>query len=621
MAGAEILTGLIAEGLGIRHGTCDSGMGASTTAIVCADLAGFGNDYFNTKFYMQVLLNANSVGNAPEPQVRQITDYVSTTGTFTVTAFGANVEENDKIVIMHESIVAIGRDDADNTFDSSNVVSNANGSNLERLEYLATQIAAISSKQTVSVTEQEAIAAGEICISTDGGFIPESSLTEVMPVVNYGRADASAQIGGDDLDFTSCMQGATRVICAYRDVTNSNYLTIRIIELNSDRTVKEVGEEFALNAIACDNISVCDTGNSTFVVSMRRDADSKGYAHGCSATGVSVQHGEPFEFSDGSTIVSAVSASHDLYAFVHFYYDATDTDVSMVAGTINPVLPYPTLTYGSVVDIDANGQDAKLGICFVAANKVGVSYKGLDNDLYSAICTISGTTVTAGTPDEAVDAITVGNSCICSPDSTHVVIVYNETAGGDVDCVAGVFSGTTFGSWGSPVELTSSNLTNHTVFSIDSSNVCSIVEGGTNGYIYLVSLSGTTVSKVNFYFSAGLTELSNGNPSTSGNVNNTHDYALMYNDGSNTYLTVFDFVWQDGSFDVYDITGVAEDADGTIIVDGISEGDASGLDKDISYFIDTTNRGIRKKDHAFAGQGCKLRVRTLDTDALKAIGG
>jgi len=108
MVGAEILTGIIAEGIGVRHGTCDTGMGASTTTVVCADLAGFGDDYFNTKFYMQIIKNTNSVGNAPESQVRQITNYVSATGTFTVTAFGANVEEGDSIFIIHECIALLG---------------------------------------------------------------------------------------------------------------------------------------------------------------------------------------------------------------------------------------------------------------------------------------------------------------------------------------------------------------------------------------------------------------------------------------------------------------------------------------------------------------------------------
>jgi hypothetical protein len=85
-------------------GTCPAGMTQSTTAIPLPSLAGFGDDYFNTKYYMAVLLNANSHGNAPEGQVRQITDYNSTTGVFTVNAFGANVQENDEVLILHESI-------------------------------------------------------------------------------------------------------------------------------------------------------------------------------------------------------------------------------------------------------------------------------------------------------------------------------------------------------------------------------------------------------------------------------------------------------------------------------------------------------------------------------------
>jgi len=82
-----------------HRGVCDSGMGASTTTIVCEDLYNFGDDYFNTDWVMIVFKNANSVGNAPEGQIRDITNYVSATGTFTVTAFGANVEENDIILV------------------------------------------------------------------------------------------------------------------------------------------------------------------------------------------------------------------------------------------------------------------------------------------------------------------------------------------------------------------------------------------------------------------------------------------------------------------------------------------------------------------------------------------
>ncbi len=89
-------------------GKCNSDMIGSTTDIYSAEFIGFGNDYFNTKFYIQVIKNANSVGNAPETQVRKITDYVSATGRFVCDAFGANVEASDDIMVIHESIVSIG---------------------------------------------------------------------------------------------------------------------------------------------------------------------------------------------------------------------------------------------------------------------------------------------------------------------------------------------------------------------------------------------------------------------------------------------------------------------------------------------------------------------------------
>ena len=85
----------------VYKGVCDAGMTPSTTTIVSKDLKGFGDDYFNTDWVMLVLYNDNSHGAAPEGQVRDITDYVSATGTFTAVAFGANVEPDDVIMVAY----------------------------------------------------------------------------------------------------------------------------------------------------------------------------------------------------------------------------------------------------------------------------------------------------------------------------------------------------------------------------------------------------------------------------------------------------------------------------------------------------------------------------------------
>ena len=82
-------------------GKCGSGMSASKTTIVVPALSGFGNDYFNAGWELIIIKNANSVGNSPEgDEQRNITDYVSSTGTFTVSAFLANAEQDDDVLVF-----------------------------------------------------------------------------------------------------------------------------------------------------------------------------------------------------------------------------------------------------------------------------------------------------------------------------------------------------------------------------------------------------------------------------------------------------------------------------------------------------------------------------------------
>lgn len=101
---AENIQGLIYFGIA-------NGMSASTTTIVVPDLVSLGNnnanDFFNTDFVMIVLKNANSVGNAPEGEIRDITDYVAATGTFTATAFSQNVENGDELMIIRRELCTV----------------------------------------------------------------------------------------------------------------------------------------------------------------------------------------------------------------------------------------------------------------------------------------------------------------------------------------------------------------------------------------------------------------------------------------------------------------------------------------------------------------------------------
>lgn len=101
---ADMLLDKIKPSLIFLNGACDAGMTASTTTIVSVNLKGYGNDYFNNSWWLRVVKNANSIGAAPTGEEREVTDYVSTTGTFTCTAFSANVEEGDSIILTYKNI-------------------------------------------------------------------------------------------------------------------------------------------------------------------------------------------------------------------------------------------------------------------------------------------------------------------------------------------------------------------------------------------------------------------------------------------------------------------------------------------------------------------------------------
>ena len=121
----------VAPSIGLwMFGVCDPAMSGSTTALTLTNLAGFPNDLFNNEFWIQVIHNANSVGNAPEGEIRRVTDYVGATGAFTCDAFSVNVEANDLVCVFHESILSreiVGR----GVLDTSSATAPADSSRSE----------------------------------------------------------------------------------------------------------------------------------------------------------------------------------------------------------------------------------------------------------------------------------------------------------------------------------------------------------------------------------------------------------------------------------------------------------------------------------------------------------
>lgn len=86
--------------------------GLETTQFSVSELVGYGDDFFNDSYWVQIISTTDDL--APRGEWRKVSDYDSAAGMFTVSAvYTANVTVNDEVIVVHENIRAVGAmDDA-----------------------------------------------------------------------------------------------------------------------------------------------------------------------------------------------------------------------------------------------------------------------------------------------------------------------------------------------------------------------------------------------------------------------------------------------------------------------------------------------------------------------------
>lgn len=244
---AAYLKALIARGIVMIRAKVTTG--TSPTNVASTDLIGFGDNFFNNQFYMQVI---QAGGAVPEPKVRKITDYTSNTGLFIVDTFTDNVDVGDDILIIHESLIVIGRNDTDNVFDSSSVAFNENGSMLERLEFISkifsnstvytssaatvTSITAAALADVVSQYVGQVVIPLEGAMAGEGRFITAYNGTDTLTVSPAWASDPDA---GGNIKF----------------IVLSTGLGIIPTALGTDGTTVTDSAVTVLGAIGADNVN------------------------------------------------------------------------------------------------------------------------------------------------------------------------------------------------------------------------------------------------------------------------------------------------------------------------------------------------------------------------------
>lgn len=80
---------------------------ADTTHFVSTVMVGYGNDYF-VGWTAYVIWDAGGASSAPQAEYRVVSDYVSSTGTFTLASASTQLAASDVVVLVHPMLASLG---------------------------------------------------------------------------------------------------------------------------------------------------------------------------------------------------------------------------------------------------------------------------------------------------------------------------------------------------------------------------------------------------------------------------------------------------------------------------------------------------------------------------------
>ena len=259
--------------------------------------------------------------------------------------------------------------------------------------------------------------------------IPVSWLNEaVFPVyadvdITYGTA---SEFYGDDTDFPKVAEIDTNkfvvVYVDHDDVTNPEKGVARVGTVVGTTITWGTAVEFSTD-VTYDGIDVCKLDTDKFVVVWQDDDNADDlFSIVATVSTRTISFGSSQELYDGdSEHIACAQLGTD--KFVISFNDETGGD-NVVA--IVCTVATTTVTAGTMATVDSNGESyAFTDVCKLDTDKFFVAYiADADGDkCMGCACTVSGTTITAGTP-ETIDADDCGGA---AQNTTNVVCTQLDT--------------------------------------------------------------------------------------------------------------------------------------------------------------------------------------------------
>lgn len=323
---------------------------------------------------------------------------------------------------------------------------------------------------------------------------------------------------------------------------------------------------------------VYDPDSDKFIVSYKDDGDSgKGKAVVITVSGTSISQGSHVTFEAGTASDQVLVYDTNSNKVVIIYRDAND-DAFGIVGTVSGT----SISFGSASSFDTGNLRTFSAAFDSSNNKIVVAYQDYENNRYgtSAVGTVSGTSISFGTPVVFESATTPINGVIFDSNSNKIGIFYRDAGNNSyLTGIVGTVSGTS-------ISFGSSTATSQAIgdgcsasFSSGLNTIKVAVETNSDAIVYYVAtISGTSVS---FGSQVVLENSQEGsNPFTFYNTSNNAATVFLYQDEG-----------FDGNIRIYaEFSSSGTTADGaTALIDtkGAINDNQNALTAGQSYFVQT----------------------------------
>ena len=274
------------------------------------------------------------------------------------------------------------------------------------------------------------------------------------------------------------------------------------VVVNSDGTVSVIaassesgGSPVTFNSGNANDMNVVYDSNSNRIVISYLNTAVNGYPTAIVGTvsGSSISFGTSVVYNSGAGILHQGSCFDSGSNKVIVAWAQSGGGRARV-GTVNP--SNNSISFGATATFESGTTSYVSAVYDVAANRTVISYEDEGNGNYgtSTIGTVSGTSISFGTPVTFNTSNTDYITSVYDPDAEKVVIMYEDRSGNILQAIVGTVSGTSI-SFGTEVTIASVYYTYLTaVYDTNSSKV--VVAGDSSGTLdfYVGTVSGTSVS-------------------------------------------------------------------------------------------------------------------------------